>query len=585
MSTTMSDEKKKLDYGFKMRDTVEIVDLVNAEHLNGKIGEVVKKCADGRLGVRLLHEDANAAPKAIKPQNIRCLIACKRKKGSTDLFTGAVIPKDKDDPSISFKSMLDGIMYEHIVLIERGDGKFCTECERNLDGVYHLYDKQVGWLCEEHFCASKASPVKRHCCMCHEYICLRTGVKAKNLDCLDDMLPDGKTPSGHNLKFRDSYWCHKNCFECRLCGMDLEESESFAVEMDESKKPIFLCSRPSCDSCDQKWEDCQKANARLKEIQSMDSADLFDLLRKRSVPCEQDEENSDLVRKVVVTEVGKTKKTSHAVTDCDANGNVRSGFTVQSRAAPGADLVDMRCRHGGQWQFDDSRDQKKMRDAIASSMYANDCSFYEDEKQDPVSVRGNSYSPFHLGCMRTIEFWFKHQEILRLDVERFIASQFWCVAVNPTELGYGSYSRMAVTASLITDAMVTELQSKNVLHERDLAGILQIPHVAKALGHIGRDDASLYEFMNSKENRKCDCMQYVAMSAHLGLLRAKSVKVKQGLKYWCANCEKGLGLPKTCSGCKSAHYCTKDCQREHWNKGHKKECKVLRKRAEKEKDR
>lgn len=39
----------------------------------------------------------------------------------------------------------------------------------------------------------------------------------------------------------------------------------------------------------------------------------------------------------------------------------------------------------------------------------------------------------------------------------------------------------------------------------------------------------------------------------------------------CANCG-NPAAPKTCSKCKTTHYCSKDCQSAHWKAGHKREC-------------
>ena len=38
-----------------------------------------------------------------------------------------------------------------------------------------------------------------------------------------------------------------------------------------------------------------------------------------------------------------------------------------------------------------------------------------------------------------------------------------------------------------------------------------------------------------------------------------------------------------CGGCKSVYYCDKKCQQQHWNAGHKNECKVMKLEKSKEK--
>lgn len=51
----------------------------------------------------------------------------------------------------------------------------------------------------------------------------------------------------------------------------------------------------------------------------------------------------------------------------------------------------------------------------------------------------------------------------------------------------------------------------------------------------------------------------------------------------CSACNAGYGRNppppgplKVCSGCKNAFYCNKACQKEHWKRKHKAECKMLR---------
>ena len=44
----------------------------------------------------------------------------------------------------------------------------------------------------------------------------------------------------------------------------------------------------------------------------------------------------------------------------------------------------------------------------------------------------------------------------------------------------------------------------------------------------------------------------------------------------CDNCELGermVGLYKSCANCKETFYCSRDCQKKHWNNGHKVVCK------------
>lgn len=56
-----------------------------------------------------------------------------------------------------------------------------------------------------------------------------------------------------------------------------------------------------------------------------------------------------------------------------------------------------------------------------------------------------------------------------------------------------------------------------------------------------------------------------------------SRKAKKQNEQICANCMKDLSNESInkCAACDSVAYCGKECQREHWSNGHKKECKKL----------
>ena len=69
--------------------------------------------------------------------------------------------------------------------------------------------------------------------------------------------------------------------------------------------------------------------------------------------------------------------------------------------------------------------------------------------------------------------------------------------------------------------------------------------------------------------------------SHFDIFDDKGTKdVQRVLARKCAHCGKS-GASKTCAKCKTALYCSRECQLEGWNvSGHKYECKKLRKKQE-----
>ena len=53
----------------------------------------------------------------------------------------------------------------------------------------------------------------------------------------------------------------------------------------------------------------------------------------------------------------------------------------------------------------------------------------------------------------------------------------------------------------------------------------------------------------------------------------------------CANCQRREGATKTCSRCGQTTYCSRDCQKAHWEAGHAKECVKKPKGSKREKRR
>ena len=54
--------------------------------------------------------------------------------------------------------------------------------------------------------------------------------------------------------------------------------------------------------------------------------------------------------------------------------------------------------------------------------------------------------------------------------------------------------------------------------------------------------------------------------------------------WQCDACGKESDIKlQCCGGCKSVYYCDAKCQQQHWNAGHKNECKVMKLEKSKEK--
>jgi len=51
--------------------------------------------------------------------------------------------------------------------------------------------------------------------------------------------------------------------------------------------------------------------------------------------------------------------------------------------------------------------------------------------------------------------------------------------------------------------------------------------------------------------------------------------LRQCAYFYCENIESKKGEFKKCNACKVVYYCSKKCQKKHWNNGHKKQCNKL----------
>ena len=300
---------------------------------------------------------------------------------------------------------------------------------------------------------------------------------------------------------------HKKCFECTLCGLDAGLLDEFKFSIEPKSKKIEVY----CNICDAHRERHRVAHKRLQEIQALSIHELLTLLRDRDVPCAEGEGKPALVCKVVVTEPGEPRRTEHLlglqVGACLAEQHLNT-----SRAAPGADLANRRCSHGVHYKQDDTAEQAKKRKAINDFMQSDATAGFYDRIPKYILDGGKAVlglpnlNAFQAGCMKTVDFWSERQEILKSDMERFIPRALWSAAVNPDEVGFVEYSRMTVTAALITKVMIASLQNKSRLTDNDMVRILHEPQLKRTLRLIGNDDPSLYAFMHSEEHRVCDCI-------------------------------------------------------------------------------
>jgi hypothetical protein len=552
---------------FKVGDMVEAIGLVGASHLNGRWGFIVKSTArnsSGRLAVRFDDDDK---PKLIKLSNLK----------------EPIVPAGKNDPRGIFKSP-NGESTP--ILIENGQGKECAECGCDLGGKYHvLYDGE--YLCEEHHVDRYCPTVARACAICHEYISLRDG-KALPTETFKALYPNGKLADGRSLLSSDIYWAHSRCFSCSLCGDPMYECgksspAGFLVrdrrgDKGDPRAIQFYCKSPpgSLTWCDYSYEAHEAALERKREIETLSIANIQDILRERKIPLDQENDSKEsLVRKVIVTDQKKGKKTGHMVTQQHSGSSGCSEHFVQTRAAPGADYIDKKCQHGTQKMFEDTADHTKKRDAVRASMMDPGIMVMMHEMETIEFSPGIHTPVFKVGCANIAHFWSSnYQELLKSDIEeQFIPGMLWSAAVHSSssEEGGYEYARMNVAASVIVKYMIAKLALKPRLKNSEMKVLLNEPELASALQSISAGIASLYAFMCRPERRLCECMAYVATAAEIGTLRNKEMRISTKDIEHCAVCRAALAEPKVCALCKEVAYCGPQHQKEDW-RIHKKTC-------------
>ena len=325
----------------------------------------------------------------------------------------------------------------------------------------------------------------------------------------------------------------------------------------------FYCQAPpgSTGWCANKVESHKEALTRLNEVKDMSSSEIKRVLHQRQVPMNDSEDKASLVRKMIVTDQKKGKRTANIVTHTDKSG-VQNHVKVCSREAPGAALINRKCGHG-------SSSPTMIRDSPA---YIQKCKVLNKL----ISSFASQVDPSQIGIQQAIfGFWLENQQILKTDIEeRFLPKTLWSRAVSAViaEDGSREYAIMYVFCSLTTDRIIETLATSNKsrLTAADAALVLLQPAYHEAVVTIIAGESQLYMFMNRPDRRPCECMEYVATAAEIGFLRSKPMKVKTDIEH-CAECNAALARPMICSLCKEVAYCGAMHQKQHW-KVHKKEC-------------
>jgi hypothetical protein len=569
------------DKAFKVGDLVEAIGLVGASHLNGKWGWITRNInSSGRLAVRF-DDYADDEPKLIKRSNLM----------------EPSIPAWKNDPRGMFRSP-NGESTP--ILIEKGEGKECCECGCDLGGKHHvLYEGK--YLCEEHYVDKYSPVIACTCAICHEYVSLRDR-KALPTEVFkhDDICgPNAKSSDGRPLLSPGGiYGAHSRCFSCNLCGDPMYQcgqtsKADFLVKLRGIKGTPgaihFYCHSPpgSLTWCDNSYEAHEAALERKRKLETLSIPDVQDILLERKIPFDPENDSKELlVRKVIVTDQKKGKKTGHMVThqhsDSCGLGCSGSAKFVKTRVAPGADYIDKKCQHGSQRFFEDTVVHTKKRDAFQASMMDHEISILMYEKETIEFSPGIHTSVFDVGCANIVHFWSSnYHELLMSDIdEQYIPRMHWSAAVHSSsnEEGGFKYARMHVTTSVILTYMMAKLALKPCLEDSEIYGFLNEPEIKGALQAISASAASLYAFMCRPERRLCECMAYVATAAEIGTLREKEMRVTTKNILLCAVCKVALAGPKVCALCKEVAYCGSAHQKEHW-KLHKKMCTGRKKKG------
>mmetsp|Transcript_3952 Transcript_3952/g.9790 ORF Transcript_3952/g.9790 Transcript_3952/m.9790 type:complete len:173 (-) Transcript_3952:100-618(-) len=154
-----------------------------------------------------------------------------------------------------------------------------------------------------------------------------------------------------------------------------------------------------------------------------------------------------------------------------------------------------------------------------------------------------------------------------------IPRNFWTLAVSLAASQECSNFEvfLFVLLSLITTEIMKLLKLEHRPEKNEmLRRLSRHPTLIQNLQTAITGHYEMIQFMHSPEQKRCECLSYVATAAEIGTLRARDQKLSA--ITICAVCEQALANPKVCARCQEVAYCGIDHQKKDW-KEHKKACK------------
>lgn len=287
----------------------------------------------------------------------------------------------------------------------------------------------------------------------------------------------------------------------------------------------FLCELApnSTYGCKNDWEAHHAAQKRLQDIELLSIAALQGVLRSRGVAHEQDEEKDSLVRKVVVTDQKKARKSEVYLRNT----------LISMRKAPGAELRGRQCLHGSVEPDDELLAAMELAFQYTTSVYSDGSKFGDH-----------------------VAFWTRRLPKLRDELERrLIPRSLWGSAVSGAVEGEGQLDlcRLYVFGTFVTNALQDVLEEQSTLKHQEANEALKEP--ISFNGGVERNfsgQKELFRFMHRPDVRRCECMKYVVTAAEMGTLRDKPAiftdvdEVDLGRCALCDNVQGLLCMQRSC---------------------------------------